>query len=263
MLPAHRLASTLLLIAVIASACSASIEQSRPLAADPVQVAVAEFVATHPFRNQEPVELDVAECIGTRLVGRVGREQLAVVGLTEPAETESFFQASVLWPREVGSTFDRVVTGCTRHLEVRSSGATYAQRIANAYVVPSFGEEFCLGEWLLASGLDPNTAPLPADATDLESADDEQAAAVEIAAEAVGACLGMGRAVLTVYHAGSSLRPASVDCLLSRDSDLSFRSLIALSSAIPGPEPAEAEALVAYLTDCMTDQEVVTMVGVS
>ncbi len=260
----RRLLCLILSIAVLASACTASIDQDLARAPDPVQVAVSEFVSLNSFRNEAPVSVTNAECIGGRLVGRLGRDGLAGYGLSTPADTERFFQASIFWPPELGSAFDRIVTGCLQHLAVRSAGASFASRIANVYVTPTEGEEYCMGEWLMSNELDPATAPLPRDANAILAAGDEALTeAVLTTTDTIGSCLGLGRAVLTSYQSTASLRPASVDCLLGRPSDHTFVELIELATPLPGPDPEIAGALFDYLSDCMTDQEVATVVGVS
>ncbi len=259
-----RLLCVVLSIAVLAASCTAAIDQDLARAPDPVQVAVSEFVSLNAFRNESAVSTEHAECISGRLVGRLGRDGLAGFGLATPEDTERFFQASIFWPPELGSAFDRIVTGCLQHLAVRSTGATFASRIANAYVTPTEGEEYCMGEWLMSNDLDAATAPLPSDATAIVAAGDEALTeAVLTTTDAVGSCLGLGRAVLTSYRSTESLRPASVECLLSRPSDHTFAELVELATPLPGPDPAIASALFGYLSDCMTDQEVATVVGVS
>jgi hypothetical protein len=260
----RRLLCLVFSIVVLVSACTASIGQDLARAPDPVQVAVSEFVSVNSFRNETPVSPADAECISGRLVGRLGRDRLAGYGLSTPADTERFFQASIFWPPELGSAFDRVVTGCLQHLAVRSTGASFASRIANAYVTPTEGEEYCMGEWLMSNELDAATAPLPRDTNAIVAAGDEALTeAVLTTTDAVGSCLGLGRAVLTSYQSTESLRPASVDCLLERTSDHTFAELIELATPLPGPDPDIASALFGYLSNCMTDQEVATVVGVS
>lgn len=254
------------LVAVVigfASACSATVDIALEPAADPVEVALADFVNTQSFRGREPVGAATAECIASRLVGRVGRDALVDVGLTEPSDTTTFFQASVVWPAEFGSAFDRVVTGCERHLEVRSAGATFGGRLANGHVAPTFGEEFCLGEWLLSVDLDAETAPLPADGGTVDHIDPQAVEALRVTTDAVGTCLGLGRSVLSAYNGSESLRPATVECLLKRGTDVDYRTLVALTSALPTPTREAAEDLIGYLSNCMTDQEVATAVGLT
>lgn len=257
---AQGLAPLVALLTVNTLGCSAGIDVARPDAPDPVESAVTEFVSNNPFRNRAPADAATAACIGARLVGRIGRERLAQVGLAGAEGTPSFFAGSMLWPGDIGAAFDRLVTGCTSEVEVRSAGATYARRLANPYFEPSFGEEFCLGEWLLTAGLDPQAAPLPVQARTITADGIE---AVSVTVSAVGACLGLGRAVLAGQDPSTGLRPASVDCLLGGSTDADYRALIALTAPLTAPSPDEATAVLGYLGECMTGEELAAVVGLA
>lgn len=237
---AYRLPGLALVVGLFASACAASVQATYSVIPDPIVLAVAEHVSTNDFRGHSPVEEDVAMCIATRVVGRIDPEHLAEAGLGTRDDAAAFFTASIVWPADVGSVVDRVIAGCTDTLSVQRIGGDIGRDVSNARMALTAGEEFCLGEFVVAQSLDP-ADPAMIDALD--------------------ACLGFGRTLLASFDPSQTLRPASVECLQQRETDLRYADLVRINAGNGQAGDAEIfDASITYLDSCLTNEELVMVV---
>jgi len=259
--PPYRLLALVTVVMTCAGACAASVEAGYTLTPDPVRVALTDYVTTNEIRGTEPMAADAADCVSTRIVSRIGREELARYGLTGPDDVESFFAASVVWPTELHEMFDRVTAGCTRREDVVAFGGTVGRTFASPIVTLTQGEEFCIGEMLVSFGLTGADVPTASRVTDLDATDDpDEQALLLVTAKLLDDCLGLGRSVLVAYRGTETLRPASVDCLNELETDSSYVDLVRLTTRLDDPEDdAAADGLLAFLGRCLTDAELVTV----